>query len=194
MCLMSSSKFDALVKRIRMSRREIDNWRKNSLVKSETVPLAASWERARYQVSDLGARGLTSVRRSAGTRSPHLRIISHAAHVAIGRESFRNATNAMTPLRRIDMLVRARRSFGGVSGVGQRVASQAHNTRGRPGTKAETEGRDGTKLWMYPARSPRTMSNCRRDKGGLAVTAGGIRASPLLTARDNAETMAELRP
>lgn len=36
------------------------------------------------------------------------------------------------------------------------------------------------------------MSNCRRDKGSLTVTVGELRASPLLTARDNAETMAEL--
>lgn len=66
-------------------------------------------------------------------RSLHLRIISHAAHAAIGRESFRNATNAMTPLRRIDMLARARarRSFGTISDAGQRVVSQAHNTHRR---------------------------------------------------------------
>ena len=63
-------------------------------------------------------------------------------------ESFRNATNAMTPSRRIDMLARAFLSEL-VSGAGQRVASQAHNIRRwgqRPRRKGKTEGRGGMKL------------------------------------------------
>lgn len=116
----------------------------------------------------------------------------------IGRESFRNATNAMTPSRRIDMLARARASvFPAVSDVGQCSASPSRAILVVEDKKREMAKRNkGLARWdetlnVSCAGSLRTMSNCGRDKSGSM--ADRVRASSLLTARDNAEMMAGSR-
>lgn len=143
--LMSSSKFDALITRMNCG---IDNYGRipssrvklcGSVVRAGSLPSFRSRERIDFRS--------TICRLSFSTSQDNF---SRGSRSAIGRVSFRNATNEMTSLRRMLSRgqARARASFF-------RSCKWRWSTRGQPstqytsslGTKAGTARRDGRAWW-----------------------------------------------